>query len=148
MADKEKKARKPRKKRELSVPWAQEGNEIVEPGIGQGFVEWNGHGESIRGKLLHRWQSRAMKAPAVTLELTEAPGVKIINTEDGGPPKQLNCSPGDLVNVSLSYDLDRKLSPDLEGSEVGLFYSGDQPTPKGSMRVFKVYHFAQAELPF
>lgn len=148
MAEKEKKTRKPRKPRAPSVPWDSEGSEIVEPGIGQGFVEWGKYGESLRGKLLHRWQSRAMKAPAVTIELTEAPGVKIINTEDDGVPRTLKCTPGDLVNVSLSYDLDRKLTRDLEGSEVGLFYSGDQPTPKGVMRVFKVYHFEQAELPF
>lgn len=148
MAAKEKKARKPRTPKAPSVPWANEGNEVVEPGIGQGFVEWSKHGESLRGKLLHRWQSRAMKSPAVTIELTEAPGVRIVNTEGGGAISYLTLVPGDLVNVSLSYDLSRKLTPDLEGSEVGLYYASDQPTPKGVMRVFKVYHFEQAELPF
>ncbi len=148
MAPKKKVTRKPRKSRTPQVPWSGEGNEVVEPGIGQGFVEWMGHGDSIRGKLLHRWQSRAMKSPAVTIELTEAPNVRIINTEGTGPQKLLDCTSGDLVNVSLSYDLSRKLTRDLEGSEVGLYYSGDQNTPKGVMRVFKVFHFEQAELPF
>ena len=145
---KEVKTRKPRKKREPQVPWSEGGTEIIEPGIGQGFVEWNKHGDSLRGKLLHRWQSRAMKSPAVTIELTEAPNVTVINTEGSGSRKVIKCTLGDLVNVSLSYDLSRKLTADLEGSEVGLFYQGDQVTPKGSMRVFKVYHFEQAELPF
>ena len=148
MAKKEATARKPRKPRAPTNPWDTEGTEIVEPGIGQGFAEWNKHGDSLRGTLLHRWQSRAMKSPAVTIKLTEDPGVRIVNTEGRGAPKAITCKTGDLVNVSLSYDLDRKLGKDLEGSEVGLFYSGDQPTPKGSMRVFKVYHFGQAELPF
>ena len=148
MVDKEKKTRKPRKPKVPKMPWDSEGTEIVEPGIGTGFVEWNFHGETVRGRFLHRWQSRAMKAPAVTIELTEAPDVRVVNTEGKGEPKALTLAKGDLVNVSLLYDLSRKLTPDMEGSEVGLFYSGDQPTPKGSMRVFKVYHFEQAEPPF
>ncbi len=148
MAKKDSTAPKTRGPRTPKNPWDVEGNEIVEPGIGKGFAEWNKHGDALRGTLLHRWQSRAMKSPAVTIELTEDPGVKIVNTEGRGPPKPITCKTGDLVNVSLSYDLDRKLGKDLEGYEVGLFYSGDQPTSKGSMRVFKVYCFGQAELPF
>jgi len=148
MAKKEATARKPRKPRAAKVPWDTEGNEIVEPGIGKGFAEWTEHGEMLRGTLLHHWQSRAMKSPAVTIKLSETPTVRVVNTEGRGAPKRITLSEGDLVNVSLSYDLTRKLTQDMEGSEVGLIYSGDQPTPKGSMRVFKVYRFGQAELPF
>ncbi len=130
------------------VPWADAGREVVEPGIGEGFVEWGKHGDALRGILLHKWQSRSMKAPAVTIELTEKPKVRIVNTQGGGRAKTVKCKKGDLVNVSLSYDLTRKLTPDLEGCEVGLWYLKDQETPKGSMRVFRVFHFESPELPF
>lgn len=130
------------------VPWGETGDEVIEPGIGKGFVAWESHGEFIRGTLLRRWRSRAMRSPAVTIELTEAPTVPIYNTEDGGDPKLMTCVPGEKVNVSLSFDLANKLTPDLEGQEIGLYYAGDQPTPKGSMRVFRVFRFEESQLPF
>ena len=138
----------PTKTKTFDVPWSGTGDEIVEPGIGRGFVEWKKHGEQIRGVFLHKWQSRAMKSPAITLELTEKPKVRVIHTQGTGKSKTLRCKEGELVNVSMGYDLDRKLTADLEGAEVGLFYAGDQETPKGTMRVFKVYAFKPDALPF
>lgn len=137
-----------RKPKQPEVPWGDSGDEIVEPGIGVGFVQWEGHGESIRGKLLPRWRSRSMRSPAVTIELTEVPTVPIYNTEDGGEPIVMTCTPGDKVNVSLSHDLDRKLTRNLEGHEVGVLYVGDQAVPKGSMRVFRVFTFADPDREF
>lgn len=130
------------------IPWGDHGDEIIEPGIGKGFVQWESHGEHLRGKLLRRWRSRSMRSPAVTFELTDAPTVPIYNTEGDGPPEVMTCVPGDKVNVSLSHDLERKLGENLEGEEIGVFYAGDQPTPKGSMRVFRVFTFGQTDLPF
>ena len=130
-----------------TVPWADtEGSEVTEPGIGVGFASFEQPGQYLRGKLLRRWKSRRMRSPAVTIELTDDAGVTVVNTEDG-KETVVEVSKGDKVNVSLTFDLDRKLTADLEGEEVGLFYDHDQATPKGSMRVFKVYHFG-ADLPF
>lgn len=131
-----------------SVPWGETGNEVVEAGIGLGFVKWEEPGDSLRGKLLHRWKSRSMRSPAVTVELTEAPTVAIYHTDGESEPELMTCVPGEKVNVSLSFDLERKLTRDLEGEEIGLYYAGDQPTPKGTMRVFRVFTFGQADLPF
>lgn len=139
---------KKRKPAQPEVPWGDQTKEIVEAGIGQGFAAWEHVGVSLRGRLLHRWRAKTMRSPAVTFELTEAPTVPIYNTEGDGEPEPMTCVPGDKVNVSLSYDLDRKLTRDLEGEEIGVFYAGDQPTPKGSMRVFRVFVFGQSDLPF
>lgn len=139
---------KSRKPKTPDVPWGDSNSEIIEPGIGLGFVAWDKHGDSIRGKLLHRWRSRSMRSAAVTIELTEAPNVPIHNTIEGDDPKPMTCVPGEKVNVSLGYDLERKLREDLEGEEIGLYYAGDQPTPKGSMRIFRVFTFGQTDLPF
>lgn len=130
------------------VPWGDTGDEIIEAGIGKGFVKWESFGEFIRGKLLRRWRSRSMRSPAVTIELTEVPRVPIYNTEDRGAPKLMTCVPGEKVNVSLSFDLDQKLTLDLEGQEIGLYYAGDQSTPKGSMRVFRVFRFEPDQRSF
>ena len=62
--------------------------------------------------------------------------------QDNFAVKRLSLDVGDLALREVD------VASDLEGKEVGLFYSGDQVTPKGSMRVFKVYHFDQPELPF
>lgn len=136
------------KPKQPDVPWADAGNEIVEPGIGLGFVQWENPGESIRGKLLPRWRSKSMRSAAVAIELTEVPNVPVYHTEDGSKPERLDVGLGDKVNFSLSYDLSRKLTPNLEGREIGVYYQGDQVTPKGNMRVFKVFTFEDDQLPF
>lgn len=130
------------------VPWQDTDREVTEPGIGIGFVAWSELGQALRGTLLRRWRSSKMRSPAVTVELTEVPTVPIFNTEGEGEPEQVECEVGDKINVSLTHDLDRKLTRDLEGDEIGVYYEGDQPTPKGSMRIFKVFVFAQDDLPF
>lgn len=137
-----------RKPKVLESPWGNSGDEIIEPGIGLGFVQWEEPGEAIRGKLLPRWRSRTMRSAAVAIELTEVPTVPIFHTEGDGEPELMACNPGDKVNVSLLHDLDRKLTANLEGKEIGIQYTGDQPTPKGAMRVFRVFHFADDQLPF
>lgn len=136
------------KPKQPDVPWADSTDEITEPGIGLGFVQWESPGDSLRGKLLPRWRSKSMRSGAVAIELTEVPNVDILHTEGGGTPKKLDVGPGDKVNVTLSYDLSRKLTPNLEGREIGLYYQGDQDTPKGSMRVFRVFTFEPDQLPF
>lgn len=130
------------------VPWGETGDEVQEAGIGLGFVQWDKHGESLRGMLLNRWRSGKMRSPAVTIELTEIPTVPIYHTDGSDEPQLMTPKAGEKVNVSLSFDLDRKLTRGMEGEEVGIMYSADQPTPKGSMRVFRVFTFGQGELPF
>lgn len=130
------------------IPWGYYGDEVIEPGIGVGFVQWDKHGEAIRGTLGRRWRSRSMRSPAVTIDLIEPPTVAIYNSQDGEEPVLMTCVSGDKVNMSISYDLDRKLSENLEGEEVGVLYHGDQKTPKGTMRVFRVFTFGQGDLPF
>ncbi len=128
-------------------PWSDGGEEVIEPGIGEGFVHWEKVGNALRGVLLKRWQSRSMKSPAVTIELSEEPDVDIYETS-GDEPVAVECGPGVKVNMSLTFDLDRKLTADLEGQEIGILYSGDQSTAKGAMRLFRVFVFAESGLPF
>lgn len=147
MAKSRKKTAKASRSTGVELPWDDQGEEITEPGIGIGFVQWSAPGEHFRGIVKRRWQSRRMKAPALTVELTEAPHVAVINTE-GDKVEEIDAGAGDTINVSLTHDLDRKLGPDMEGEEVGVLYTGDTPTPRGAMRVYRVVHFDQNSLPF
>lgn len=128
---------------DITNPWADSGDEIIEPGIGIGFVDWDALGENLRGVLGRRWRSKAMRSPAITIELTEAPNVGIFNTQGSSIPVAVDADVGDKVNMSLTHDLERKLTDDLEGEEVGIQYVSDLPTRSGSMRVFRVVRFSR-----
>lgn len=128
--------------------WATEGTEIRGDEIGKGFVRWSQKGESIRGRLIRTWQTGAMETPAVVLELTEEPKVAVEDSTGDGAAKALKPKPGDLVNMSLGYDLGSKLAEYPKGLEVGIVYVADVPTKTHTMRRFKVYNFSQEKLPF
>lgn len=124
-----------------ATPWGDAHEEVEDVGIGTGFARWSKIGQHIRGVFIRPFKGGKMNRPAAIIRLTERPGVDI---EDHGD--LIEAGAGDLVNVGINRDLERKLTTDLQGVEVGIMYECDIETRKGTMRGFKVVTFG--DLPF
>lgn len=128
--------------------WQNEGREIQTGQIGKGFVRWEHPGELLRGVIISKWQTGSMPTPAVTMKLSEKPTVAVLDTSDEGVETALDCLAGDLVNVGLGFDLNRKLEKAPVGLEIGIEYTGEIETARNPMRTFKVYAFNQESIDF
>lgn len=126
--------------------WPDEGKKIEGDIIGRGFVQWGAPGEHVRGVFLRRWQTPTMQSEAAVIRLTEIPDVHVLDTTDRGETVELELKIGDVVNVSLGFDLESKMGKLPGNIEIGIVYERDIETQRHTMRQFSLYHFDQLDL--